>query len=588
MPALTAEQPKFTLPARLRYKARPRAWLESRALRIGAVFTVLAICGAVILAIVHRQTGTEGFLVGLVVAVLPVPLVLGVFLWIDRVDPEPVPNLLFCFAWGACAATLIAIIANSWTTGLLVSHQGAGGQQVGASFVAPLVEETCKGTAILLLFLVRRRDFDGIVDGIVYAGFTATGFAFTENVLYIGRTVLEEHADGGGIGITVFTFLLREVMSPFAHPLFTAMTGVGFGLAAIARRRALRILAPIGGWVCAMVMHGAWNGSSGFGILGFLLVYLCFMLPVFCLMVWLVLWARKDELKVISQQLPVYAWAGWLTAPEPLVLSSMATRRHARDLARYTQGPVGERIMREYQAFATSLAFLRQKAERGTTRGTEFTEREQELLHHLWSRKDQLSEVFAQVGAREWYRRQNRAAWPPPMPYNAPVPYPGGPGPYPGGPGQAAFQAIQAQPPYSQPQPHGGPPPYRQAGHPAGYPAGPAERRPWSPPHSGGPYPPAQAYGYPLPQAQPQAHPQPLPLPQAQPQPPTQPADAWPPPQQAERRDGRPPAADAPSAATAQPARQREPEPEPEHEHEQKQDRPAPPRTGDPFAPPAR
>jgi RsiW-degrading membrane proteinase PrsW (M82 family) len=535
VPALTTEQPRFALPARLRYKARPRAWLESRALRIGAVFTILAICGAAILAIVQHQTGTEGFLVGLVLAVLPVPLVLGVFLWIDRVDPEPVPNLLFCFAWGACAATLIAITANSWTTGLLISHQGTGGQQVGASFVAPLVEETAKGASILLLFLIRRRDFDGIVDGIVYAGFTATGFAFTENVLYIGRTVLEEHADGGGIGITVFTFLLREVMSPFAHPLFTAMTGIGFGLAAIARNRLLRILAPIAGWVCAMVMHGAWNGSSGFGILGFLGVYLCFMLPVFCLMVWLVLWARKDELKSVARQLPVYAWAGWLTAPEPLVLSAMATRRQARDLARYSQGAIGEQVMREYQAFATSLAFLRQRAERGTVRGKgsplpeglgeAFSEREQELLHHLWSRKDRLSEVFAQVGAREWYRRQGHRAWPPPMPYGAPMPY-SAPVPYAGSPGPAA---------------------------PA------AGRRPWPPPQSAYPHPPAYAYGYAPQQPNRMDHPADTP----------EDPSAWPPPRQADRQDGRPP---SPSGA---------PGASPEAS-------PGGPPSRDPFAPPAR
>lgn len=486
VPQLPENQSGFVLPRRLRYKPRPRAWLESRALRLGAICTVLALCGVTILAIVRQQTGTEGFLIGLVVAVLPVPLVLGAYLWVDRVDPEPLRNLLFCFGWGACAATLIAILANSWTTDLLVSHNAGGGELLGASVVAPIIEESCKGAALLLLFLFRRRELDGIVDGIVYAGFTATGFAFTENILYIGRTVLEEHTDGGGIGVTVFTFLLREVMSPFAHPLFTGMTGIGFGLAALARRKWLRVLAPLGGWLCAIAMHAAWNGSSDFGIGGFLLVYLCFMLPVFCGMVWLVLWARRDELKVVAKQLGVYAWAGWITAPEPLVLSSMATRRQSRELARYTRGPLGERAMREYQGFATSLAFLRQKADRGLTRGSDFTEREQELLHHLWKRKDQLAEVFAQVGAREWYRRHNpAAAWQAAghpgagpawaqgpaaaMPYGAPI-QPAGGAPY--GATAAAPYGAPAAAPYGAPVRRVGMPPYGAAARPSAVPYG--------------------------------------------------------------------------------------------------------------------
>ncbi|TXS07028.1 PrsW family intramembrane metalloprotease, partial [Streptomyces sp. wa22] len=51
--------------------------------------TVLALCGLVILALVRQQTGTEGFLVGLGLAVLPVPLLMAAFRWLDRVEPGP-------------------------------------------------------------------------------------------------------------------------------------------------------------------------------------------------------------------------------------------------------------------------------------------------------------------------------------------------------------------------------------------------------------------------------------------------------------------------------------------------------------------
>ena len=45
------------------------------------------------------------------------------------------------------------------------------------------------------LLIFRRREFDGIVDGIVYAGLVAAGFAFTENILYFGRAFAEEADD---------------------------------------------------------------------------------------------------------------------------------------------------------------------------------------------------------------------------------------------------------------------------------------------------------------------------------------------------------------------------------------------------------
>ena len=57
----------------------------------------------------------------------------------------------------------------------------------------------------------RRHEFDGVLDGIVYAGMVGLGFAFTENVLYYGRTALE------GGDVLAATFFVRGVMAPFAH-----------------------------------------------------------------------------------------------------------------------------------------------------------------------------------------------------------------------------------------------------------------------------------------------------------------------------------------------------------------------------------
>ncbi|PWI44353.1 PrsW family intramembrane metalloprotease [Streptomyces sp. ICBB 8177] len=418
-----ARQPEFALPSRWHYKPR-RAFWESKALRAGALITLLALCGLIIMAIVRQQTGTEGLLVGLALAVLPVPLLLGAFLWVDRVEPQPWKNLVFAFAWGACAATLIAILANGFATHLLATTFTATPKEAnswGATFAAPFIEETCKGTAVLLLFLFRRRHFQGIVDGVVIAGVTATGFAFTENILYLGSAfgrdqLLDAH---GFPSATLATFFMRVIMSPFAHPLFTGMTGVGFGICAASRKgQARRWLAPLGGWLLAMTLHGIWNGSSSLGTFDFLAAYAMIMLPLLVLLVWLAVRSRSNELRTIRTHLPVYAMAGWLSPLEPLALSSMRARRMARSLARRARGAADAKAVREYQGFATALAFLRARAADGRP-DPDFTQREQELLHHMWHRKALAQPVLIQ--SAHALRPAIPLGWP--APYGTPPPY---------------------------------------------------------------------------------------------------------------------------------------------------------------------
>ncbi|MDG4863322.1 PrsW family intramembrane metalloprotease, partial [Streptomyces sp. T-3] len=322
-------------------------WWQRRWVRASAVSVLLALSGLVILALVREQTGTEGFLVGIGLAVLPVPLLIAAFRWLDRVEPGPWRNLLFAFAWGACAAALIAIIANSFATRWIATATAdpSSADTLGATVIAPVVEEIAKAAAVLLVFLFRRRDFTGIVDGVVIAGVTATGFAFTENILYLGNAYGTDEASGiQGIAldsVTAATFFVRVIMSPFAHPLFTVLTGIGFGIAALAadRQRVRRVLLPSAGLLLAMGMHSLWNSSAVFGDYGFFAVYAAFMVPAFGLLTWLTIWTRQRELRTVRAELPAYAAAGWIAGHEPYVLASMRARRLARDFAGRTGGP---------------------------------------------------------------------------------------------------------------------------------------------------------------------------------------------------------------------------------------------------------
>lgn len=384
-----------------RVLARP-----SGAVRTSVLVVLLAATGISILELVREQTGTPGFLVGLGLALVPVPLLVAAFRWLGRAAPAPWPQLLFCFGWGACTAALIAILANSFATQWIAAATAdpSDADQLGSVAIAPVVEESAKAAALLLVFVFRRRHFTGPADGFVAAGFTATGFAFTENILYLGNAFDEDLAHGTPVldSVTAATFFVRMVLSPFAHPLFTVLTGLGFGAAALASRRATRVGLPLLGLAAAMGLHALWNGSSQFGEYGFYVVYGSVMAPSFGLLVWLAVRIRRRRLRAVAGELAVYAAAGWLAPAEVPALASMPARALARSLARRSGGRAAGRAVTRYGADAAALALLRNRARRGGPPGeADFTGRERELLHRLWEHRATAGPALARAAAME-------------------------------------------------------------------------------------------------------------------------------------------------------------------------------------------
>ena len=104
---------------------------------------------------------------------------------------------------------------------------------MAATFGAPVIEETLKGLVLIGLLWRRRGEIDGPTDGVIYAAMVGLGFAMIENVgYYINALVSPER---GGIALLGYTFVLRGVVSPLLHPIFTSMTGLGVAYAASRR-----------------------------------------------------------------------------------------------------------------------------------------------------------------------------------------------------------------------------------------------------------------------------------------------------------------------------------------------------------------
>ncbi len=326
-----------------------RRWL------LGGIIVVgFALLASVFAATFNASFGVRVSLFAVLLSAVPLGIVIPVFLWLDRFEAEPTRYLLTAFGWGALGAAFFAGVLN--TTAQIVL--GASGDEsaagaVTAVIVAPITEESFKGLFLVLLLIVGRRELNGLTDAIVYAGIVAAGFAFTENILYLGQA----YTDFGSEAL-LQTFVLRGIASPFIHPLFTVMTGIGIGIALSTRSILVRIVAPITGWCLAVLMHGLWNLSAIAGPGSFALAYVVGLAVLVSFMAFVV-WVRAREGRLIAVHLQPYVDTGWLSVGEVVMLSSMRQRREARTWAKFNGGERGLETMQAFQDTATELALLR-------------------------------------------------------------------------------------------------------------------------------------------------------------------------------------------------------------------------------------
>jgi protease PrsW len=346
----------------------PPGLLQRPRRQSSVLFTVfLAVAmflGACVMALVLLASNAPGALViGVVLAALPVGPVVAAYLWLDRYEPEPLGLLAAAFGWGALVATAAALVLQAVDVFALGTPE-----TWAAAIVAPLTEEGAKGLFVLLLLWTRRHVIDGILDGIVYAGLVGVGFAFTENILYLGAAYMGGHDAGpGGLGAATGLFVVRGIFSPFAHPLFTSFTGIGVGVAVVTTSRFWRFAAPVLGYLLAVSAHAGWNASAFFGGgRGFVLTYLFAMVPAFLMLVGFAIWARRREGRLLTWSLGDCANRGFLSPAEVPWLVRLPARRASRSFARRAGGPGAERVMREYQQQAIELGFLHARYLRGT------------------------------------------------------------------------------------------------------------------------------------------------------------------------------------------------------------------------------
>jgi RsiW-degrading membrane proteinase PrsW (M82 family) len=187
---------------------------------------------------------------------------LAILWFLDRREREAPWLFVAAFLWGGLIATALALPFNTaffklideWLTHhpmLAVLLGPEAPMMLVAPISAPIAEELAKALGVLLLFWLLRAEFDNMRDGLIYGALVGLGFTWYEAALYVANVYAK-------FGVAAYGLQLGARYALFGlggHAVFTGLFGASLGLALQARRKWLRILAPIAGLCLAIAAH---------------------------------------------------------------------------------------------------------------------------------------------------------------------------------------------------------------------------------------------------------------------------------------------------------------------------------------------
>jgi RsiW-degrading membrane proteinase PrsW (M82 family) len=261
------------------------------------------------------------FLVSLFFGFAPMLFFAIILYWSDRYEKEPWLLLGAVFFWGAIIAAGGAFIINTFLgVGVYIfSNSEAATNLATGTLIAPVVEEFLKGFSVLIVFLVFRKEFDSILDGIIYAGVAALGFAATENTYYIFS---HGFLESGWQGLWSLVFI-RVVLVGWQHPFYTAFTGIGLAVARHNKSMWIKVIAPLVGFGMAIITHSVHNTLTSFlgGLSGMALGTLIDWISWFFMFIF-VLWAINREKLIVKKYLADEVRSGIITSSNYQIAAS--------------------------------------------------------------------------------------------------------------------------------------------------------------------------------------------------------------------------------------------------------------------------
>jgi RsiW-degrading membrane proteinase PrsW (M82 family) len=290
------------------------------------------------------------------------PMLLFAYLvyWTDRYEKEPLLLLGGVFLWGAFVAAGAAFVINTAAgIGVYLFSQSESFTLLSTgSAIAPLVEEILKGFAVLLVFIIFRKEFDSILDGIVYAAIAGLGFAATENAYYIYQYGITDGGFEGGL----FMVFIRVILVGWQHPFYTAFIGIGLAIARLNRSWLVKIIAPLIGLGVAIFTHSFHNtlaallgGTTGL-VIGTIIDWSGWLV-----MILFVLWALYREQRWITKHLHEEVRMGTINAAQYRTACSAWAQTAARTKALFNKR---YRATTRFYHFTAELAFKKEQRQK--------------------------------------------------------------------------------------------------------------------------------------------------------------------------------------------------------------------------------
>ena len=219
------------------------------------------------------------FLILVVIALAPCLFLLWYFYSRDKYEPEPKKLILRIFILGA-VFVIPAAILEFLLLMPLQKYSGLWGVAFLESFfiVAP-IEEVFK-FLVVKKWIYGSKEFNEVMDGVVYGVAASLGFAALENIFYVVER-------GIGVGI------MRALLSVPGHAFFGAVMGYWLGMAKFNKEREKAYLTK--GVLLAIFFHGLFNFL--------LLTRSVLSLLVFVLIILLALRVRKNLKKAAAHSL---------------------------------------------------------------------------------------------------------------------------------------------------------------------------------------------------------------------------------------------------------------------------------------------
>jgi len=321
-----------------------------------ATLAVLLLLGIVL----GNAPSLTGLLLVVAAALLPAVIYAAIVIRLDHYEPEPPAWMLAALLWGAIGATSLTII----TSLSLSLGSPADREFIRTVAAAPLIEESFKAIALVVLTYGFRHELDNTLDGLLYGGLIGIGFAFTENILYFERSYSWWGISGLGI-----SFLMRAVIGGWGHCVWTGIVGAGIGWARGRYRKGfIRFVVPVVAFVVAVSLHYIWNiaafitegyaGSTSQLIRWELISATLVIFPALVLLYVVARVSRKRQMQIIKQQLKDEVTTGFLTPGEYAVLTSDDLRKRSLRRAK-TIDPTVATEQRRFFNTAVELAFLK-------------------------------------------------------------------------------------------------------------------------------------------------------------------------------------------------------------------------------------